>query len=462
MIGLHAPSRWLDPDVNRRLWRMSGPMILANVAVPLRGAVDTAVVGHLPEPYYLVAVATGMTIFNFIFFGFNCLRMGTTAPTAQAAGRGDDTEVRSILWRALFLSSLVSATLLALQLPIIDTALWLISASPEAEAEARTFFMIRIWAMPAALATYAVVGWLYGLEDARVPLLLQVCTNLINIALDFLFVFGFGWSVAGVAAAGLIADFAGLAIAAFVIFRRLRRLSGATSWSRVIYGPLLRRMLAINRDIFLRTFCVVSTSAIFIARSAELGDLEAAANQILLNFLMFTSFGIDGLAFAAEALIGEAIGRRDMRRFRIAVHAVLFWTAVFAVLNFLLYWAFGLSIVHLMTDIEAVRETAALYISWSIAMPVVSSWAFTFDGIFIGATRTRTLRNSMFVAFAGFLVVSSWYSTEEGNHVLWLAFFLFLTLRGAILAGLYPGLRRSLAASMADAEPQPPQPPPTR
>ena len=444
MIRFFGVSRWVDAETNRRLWRMSGPMVLANIAIPLRGAVDTAVVGHLSEPYFLVAVATGTTIFNFIFFGFNCLRMGTTAPTAQAAGAGDIGEVRSILWRALCLSALISIVLLAMQLPIIDLALWMISASAEAETHARSFFLIRVWAMPAALATYAIVGWLYGLEDAKVPLALQVITNVINIALDFLFVFGFGWGVAGVAAAGLIADLVGLVIAAFVIFRRLKLLGVKTDAKRVFDIPRMRRMLAINRDIFLRTFCVVSTSAIFIARSAELGDLEAATNQILLNFLMFTSFGIDGLAFAAEALIGEAIGRGNVSRFRIATRAVLFWTAVFAVLNATIYLLFGMSIVRLMTDIETVRRTAEAYVWWSIAMPLVSSWAFSFDGIFIGATRTRTLRNSMFAAFAVFLIFAFGLSPQLGNHGLWLAFFLFLTLRGGILAVLYPALRRSL------------------
>ena len=444
MTGAPAMSRWVDPDTNRRLWRMSGPMILANVAVPMRGAVDTAMVGHLAEPYFLVAVATGTTIFNFIFFAFNCLRMGTTAPTAQAVGAGDHVEVRAILWRALLLSALISTSLLALQLPIVDVALWMIPASVEAEAHARTFFLIRIWAMPAALATYAFVGWLFGLEDARMPLVLQIVTNLINIALDFLFVFGFEWGVAGVAAAGLIADFAGLAIAIVVISRRLKRFDGATTWAQVADGARMRRMLAINRDIFMRTFCVVSTSAIFIARSAELGDLEAAANQILLNFLMFTSFGMDGIAFAAEALIGEAIGRGNLDRFRTAVRTVLVWTAAFAVVNVLIYWLFGLRIVYLMTDIETVRQTAETYLVWSIAMPIVSSWAFSFDGIFIGATRTKTLRNTMFVAFATFLLIVFGPYAELNNHLLWVAFFIFLTMRGALLAACYPRLRSSL------------------
>ena len=444
MTGVGVISRWVDPETNYRLWRMSGPMIIANIAVPLRGAVDTAVVGHLPEPYFLVAVATGTTVFNFIFFGFNCLRMGTTAPTAQAAGAGESGEVRAILWRARSLGVLISAVLLSLQLPVIDFALWMISASSEAETHARTFFLIRIWAMPAALATYAAVGWLYGLEDARSPLALQITINVINIGLDFIFVFGFGWGVAGVAAAGLIADFVGLAIAAVVVYRRLRSIRGQTERKRIFHIARMRRMLAINRDIFLRTFCVVSASAIFIAHSAELGDLEAAANQILLNFLMFTSFGIDGLAFAAEALIGEAVGRRSVSKFRITVRTVLFWTAIFAVVNAVIYFLFGMTIGRLMTNIESVRRTAEVYIWWSIAMPLISSWAFSFDGIFIGATRTIILRNSMFLAFGVFLLVVFGVSPLTGNHSLWLAFFFFLALRGGILAACYPALRRSL------------------
>ena len=370
--------------------------------------------------------------------------MGTTAPTAQAFGAGNHAEVRAILWRALLLSSLISVSLLAMQLPIIDVALWMVPASIEAETHARTYFLIRIWGMPAALATYAFVGWLYGLEEARLPLFIQIVTNLINILLDFIFVFGFAWGVAGIAAAGLIADLAGLVIVVFVISRQLKRFKGITDWTLVLDVMRVVQMFVINRDIFLRTLCVISTTAIFIARSAGLGDLEAAANQILLNFVMFTSFGMDGIAFSAEALIGEAIGRRNLQQFRKVVRTVLVWTAILALLNVLIYSLFGLRIVYLMTDLEMVRRIAETYLIWSIMMPLVSSWAFSFDGIFIGATRTKTMRNTMFLAFAVFLsfVFGPFY--ELNNHFLWLAFFMFLTVRGGLLVAFYPRLQRSL------------------
>jgi MATE family multidrug resistance protein len=203
-------------------------------------------------------------------------------------------------------------------------------------------------------------------------------------------------------------------------------------------------MLVINRDIFLRTLCVISTTAIFIARSAGLGDLEAAANQILLNFVMFTSFGMDGIAFSAEALIGEAIGRRNLQQFRKVVRTVLVWTAILALLNVLIYLLFGLRIVYLMTDLEMVRRIAETYLIWSIMMPLVSSWAFSFDGIFIGATRTKTMRNTMFLAFAVFLSIVFLPFYELNNHFLWLAFFMFLTVRGGLLVACYPRLQRSL------------------
>ena len=351
---------------------------------------------------------------------------------------------RHFVARALLLSALISTSLLALQLPIVDVALWMIPASAEAEAHARTFFLIRIWAMPAALATYAFVGWLYGLEDARIPLVLQIVTNLINIALDFLFVFGFEWGVAGVAAAGLVADFAGLAIAIVVISRRLKRFDGATTWAQVADGARMRRMLAINRDIFMRTFCVVSTSAIFIARSAELGDLEAAANQILLNFLMFTSFGMDGIAFAAEALIGGDRSRQfgplpHRRPNRLGLDGRFRGGECLDLL--------AVRIADRLFD-DGYRDGSPnggdLPRMVDCDANRIVFWAFSFDGIFIGATRTKTLRNTMFVAFAAFLLIVFGPFAELNNHLLWLAFFIFLTMRGALLAACYPRLRSSL------------------
>ena len=259
--------------MNRRVWRMAWPIVVSNVSVPLLGAVDTAVVGHLPDPSYIGAVAIGAMIFTFIFHGFNCLRMGTTGPTAQARGIGDMGEVRAMLGRALFLAGTIGCTVVALQLPIAGFAFSAIDASAAVESQGREYFLIRIWAMPASLASFAFIGWFYGLHDSRVPLVLQLFTNAVNIALDFLFVFGFGWAVAGVAAATLIAEYSGFLLAVFLVVRRLRRLPPGAGGAKIFEPAKFRRMIAVNTDIFLRTICVVSGFAVFMAQSARFGDV---------------------------------------------------------------------------------------------------------------------------------------------------------------------------------------------
>ncbi len=440
--GLGVP--WFDAAANRRIWRMAGPIILSNVSVPLLGAVDTAVVGHLPEPYYIGAVAIGAMIFNFIYYGFNCLRMGTTGPTAQAAGAGDLPEVRAMLGRALLLAAVISAVLLVLQRPIAEIAFRLITASEEVETLGRTYFLIRIWAVPGALGTYAVIGWFYGLQDARVPLLLQVFANGVNIVLDFAFVFGLGWDVAGVAVASVIAEYAGFALGLYCIRRRLLGWTDPRPRAAVLDATRLRRVLAVNRDIFIRTMCVVSAFALFMAQSARLGDVPLAANQVLYNFLQVSAFGLDGFAHAAEALVGEAVGRRDRTAFRIAVRTVFLWAALVAALNVALYAAAGIGIVALLTSIPEVRAQAVEFLPWAVAMPAVAVWCYTYDGIFLGATRTRVLRNAMLVSFAAYAAVLFALVPAMGNHGLWLALTLYLGLRGATLAVDYPRLLRSI------------------
>lgn len=439
-----AASGWLDRDTNRRVWRMAGPIILSNISVPLLGAVDTAVVGHLSEAYYLGAVAAGAMIFNFIYFGFNCLRMGTTGPTAQAVGAGDSGEVRAILGRALFLAGVIAAGLVLLQWPIAEIAFRLIGASHDVESHGRTYFLIRVWAIPAVLGTYVIIGWFYGLEDARIPLVIQIATNGLNMVLDFAFVYGFGWDVAGVAGASVIAEYAGLALGLSLVVRRLRRLPEPLQPPRILDVDRLYRMVAINRDIFFRTICVVSTLAIFIGQSAGLGDVTLAANQVLVNFLQVTAFAVDGFAHAAEALIGEAIGRRTRAGFGRAVRAVLVWTAIIGALNVAIYWLVGDAIIRLLTGIEEVRALARAFLPWAVFMPAVSAWAFTFDGIFLGATRTRAMRNTMFLAFGCFLATVFWVTPSLGNTGLWLAYAVFLSVRGIGLAAVYPSLRRSI------------------
>lgn len=412
---------------------MAAPIILANISVPLLGAVNTAVVGHLPEPYYIGAVAIGAMLFNFIYHLFNCLRMGTTGPTAQARGAGNFAEVRAILSRALLLAGAIGAVLLALQLPILELAMWLIKGSREVEHFAREYFLIRVWALPAVLGTYALIGWLYGMRDVRTPLIILFVTNGSNIALSLLFVFGLGWGVPGVAAASLIAEYAGLVVGLLCVYRILRQLPDDGLRSRLLDRVQMLRMVSINGDIVLRTFCVVSVLALFMAKSAELGDLPLAANQVLHNFLVFTSFGLDGIAHAAEAILGETVGRRNRQAFRRGMRVVFVWAGLFGLLNVLAFIAAGHGIIALMTGIPEVRAAAAAYLWWPTLMPLISVWAYTYDGVYLAATRTRIMRNTVIASFIGFLIVLHFGVPVFGNAGLWAAVAMFLGVRGLLL-----------------------------
>ncbi len=412
---------------------MAAPIILANISVPLLGAVNTGVVGHLPEPYYIGAVAIGAMLFNFIYHLFNCLRMGTTGPTAQARGAGNFAEVRAILSRALLLAGAIGAALVALQLPILELAMWLIKGSREVEHFAREYFLIRVWALPAVLGTYAVIGWLYGMRDARTPLIILFVTNGSNIALSLLFVLGFGWGVPGVAVASLISEYAGLVVGLLCVYRILRQLPDDGLRSRLLDRVQLLRMVSINGDIVLRTFCVVSVLAIFMAKSAELGDLPLAANQVLHNFLMFTSFGLDGFANAAEAILGEAAGRRDRHAFRRGMRVVFLWAGLVGLLNVLLYMAAGHGIIALLTGIPEVRAAAVAYLWWPTLMPLIAVWAYTYDGVYLAAVRTRIMRNTVITSFIAFLIVLHFAMPVFGNAGLWAAVATFLGLRGMLL-----------------------------
>ena len=423
---------------------MAGPIILGNVFVPLLGAVDTAVVGPLPQAYYIGAVAIGAMLFNYIYHLFNCLRMGTTGPTAQAVGAGNTAEVRAMIARALLLAGALGATIIALQFPIVAFAFWLIEASPQVEALAREYFLIRVWAMPAVLGAYAIMGWYYGLRQVKVPLALQIVISVLNIGLDFLFVFGFGWAVAGVAAASLIASYAGLAIGLWCVWGTLRKLPDDGRRSRLLDPAQLARMLTINSDIFLRTVCVVSVLGFFMAKSAALGDVPLAANQVLHHLLIFTSFGLDGIAHAAEAILGESVGRHDRDAFRRDMRVVFLWAGVVGFVNMLIYLALGHEIIALMTAIPEVRAMAADYLAWTIVMPLVTVWAYTYDGVYLAATRTRIMRNTMIVSFATFLVVLHALLPLAGNTGLWVAMATFFGGRAVLLHLFLPRVLRGI------------------
>lgn len=432
------------------MWRLAGPIILANLSVPLLGAVDTAVMGHLAEPYYLGAIAIGALIFSYLYWGFGFLRMGTTALTAQALGAGDRAEVGSSLGRAVLSAAALGVMVVVLR-PFIGLAVFgFIDASPDVELNARAYFEIRIWSAPAALINFAVLGWLLGTRRAGTALALQIFMNGLNIALDLWFVVGLGWGVEGVAWATVISE---VSAGFFGLLLTARRLSGLAiplnqikSWGgRIFQAAEIKRLFVVNRDIFIRTFCVVSAFAIFTAQAAKMGDLVLAANAILLTLQMFLAYGLDGFAHAAEALIGGAKGARDRSALRDTVKVTTLWAGVAALIYSLVYGLFGSELIALMTTIDVVRSEAGVYLPWLIASPIISIWCYQLDGIFIGATQTGDMRDAMLLSFAAYLAAVYFLPPVIGNHGLWAALMVFMIARAITLAARYPKLEAAAA-----------------
>jgi multidrug resistance protein, MATE family len=423
--------------------------------VPLLGIVDTAVVGHLPQPHYLGAVAIGALVFNVLYFVFGFLRMGTTGLTAQAFGRADADELRAGLMRPLLLAALIAAVLLACGPLIVRAAMALFEPSARIGAELESYLRIRLLGAPAGLANMVLLGWLLGLQNARGPMALLIVTNALNMALDLLFVLGFGWAVRGVATATVCAEYGGTALGFWLARRQLRGLSGAWHWPAILQGDAFRRLLAVNRDIMLRSLSLEAAFLGFTALSSRQGEIVLAANAVLLNFLVFAAFGLDGFAHAAEAMVGRHVGRGDVAGFRAATRANLGLALALALLLALAFAAGGGFGIELMTGLAEVRATALSYLPYVVVLPLVAVFAFLFDGIFIGATRTAEMRNGMVLALGVFLGSVALLMPPLGNHGLWLAMLLFMAARGIWLGACYLHIDRNAGFITAPAPDKP-------
>jgi len=417
------------PD-DRDVWRIAAPMILSNVSVPLLGMVDTGVVGHLESPAYLGAVAIGATIFGFLYTGMNFLRMGTTGIAAQRYGAEDNDGLRVSLGQALIVSLLVAVVLLALQLPIGKFALSLIGAEPDVEAFAAEYFSIRIWSAPGTLANYVIIGWFLGLQNARVPLLIFLTVNITNIVLDLVFVLQLGMKVDGVALASVIAEYTGMLVGLGFAARALRKRSGHWPLARLFNVRAYAAFFAVNANLFVRTMALMFAFGFVTAMGARLGGVVLAANAVLMNLQNLTAFALDGFAHAAEALVGKAVGQQRRDVFERSVSLALKWSMIFAVGFCLLYVAIGPALIRLLTDLPDVRSAAMQFLPWLIISPLISVWSFLYDGVYVGATRAREMRDIMIIStFVVFL--PAWYLLQGlGNHGLWLAFTLFMASRG--------------------------------
>ena len=432
-------------------WRLAWPLILSNITVPLLGMVDAAVVGHLPGPHHLGAVALGASTFSALFYTVVALRMGTTGLIAQAYGAGDRLELQAGLLRTLAVAVIIAIILILLTKPVIGAANWVFSPTERVEEGFGIYLRIRLLAAPAALANMVILGWLLGVQDARSPLYLLLLGNGLNMALDILFVFGFGFEVAGVAWATVIAEYTTLILGAWLVRTRLEGLHPALNAKHLLNWSAVRRLTAVNGDIVLRSLTLQVAFVSLAALGSRQGEVILAVNTVLLNMLHLSAFALDGFAFAASTLVGRHAGARDRLAMRAAVKAGLLWCFAFAFAITLVFAVGGRSLVWLITDIEEVRREALLYLPYAVAGPLLGAVAFLFDGVYVGATRTAEMRNGMVAALLVFGAGAWLLMPPLGNHGLWLAYHAFMITRGLWLGIVYWRLERGSGFLMPPA-----------
>jgi multidrug resistance protein, MATE family len=437
----HAPSPRRIEVSHRRMLALALPMTLAHVTTPLLGLVDAAVIGRLGEAHLLGAVALGAVIFDFMFWSFGSLRMATAGLTAQSTGAGDRLEVDRTLARALSVAALVGLALVVLQWPIAAIAFRLAGASDAVNDALASYFAARIWAAPFTLANYAILGSTLGRGRTDLGLVLQVAINVANIALTLALVAGLGWGVAGAGIGTALAEVFGAGFG-IVVLRRLGSNPFRVPHREIFDRPAMLRTLAVNRDIMIRTIALVLAFAIFSAQGARTGDVTLAANAVLYNMFLIGGFFLDGFATAAETLCGQAVGARDERGFRRSVTLSLAWSLGFGLLVSAVFLAGGGWFIDFISTSPDVRAHARTYLVFAAVTPLVGATAFAFDGIYIGATWTRAMRDLMLGAFAAFAITLV-VLQGIGNTGLWLAFLVFLGTRGLGQAALCPRLTRA-------------------
>lgn len=425
---------------HKQAWSLAWPMILSNMSVPLMGLADTAMLGHLEDPLFLGAVAIGSNVIALFYWMFAFLRMGTTSITAQAAGAQNHQKAVLYLSQNTILAFFIGSGLIILQTLLIPVALWLIASEQNLIDTAMQYYAIRIYSAPAVLITYVAMGWLIGLKKTKIPLVITVSSNLINVVLDYIFIMQLGWDVQGAALATLIAEYTACICSLLYIWKFLV----AKHWqpSRWIQWKGLGANLKLGLDLLIRTLSLLFVINFFNAQSAYFGNDVLAANAILFQCVLFVAFFLDGYALAAETLTAQAIGARDIHSFHQASIVSTLTAFLIAIALSLFFMLFGTNIINLMTNIEGVADNARKYLLWLFIVPITNIWAYAFDGIFIGAGQARIMRNAMlFSVLFGFLL-TWWLFRFLGNHGLWLAFTIFNLSRGASLAFAYTYLSR--------------------
>ncbi len=420
--------------MNKEILRIAIPNIVSNISIPLLGVIDMAIMGHLGSNIYIGAVTLGSMIFNFIYFGFGFLRMSTSGFTAQAYGAKNEQEIILTLGRALTAALAGSIIILLLQYPIAWIGFKLISGSAEVEILARQYFFIRIFAAPAAVSLFAITGWFLGMQNAKYPMIITLVVASLNLLFNLIFIYGLGMKSEGVAWGTLLAQYCGLALAIILFLKKYRSYLNLWTYKAMMQITALKRFFLVNRDILIRTLMLLATLSFFTAESARLGNNILAINGILIQFFFIFSYLIDGFAFAAEALVGKYIGAKDSGLLKQIIKKLFNWGIGIAILITLIYYVGGKYILYIMTDNLEVISNGLPYLIWMASIPLLTFAGFIWDGIFIGATESPSLRNAMIIStLVLFFPFYYLIGKPMGNHGLWMSFMLFMLSRGIIL-----------------------------
>ena len=437
-VGPSANQALDTKELNRKIIDLAWPSVATNITTPLLSLVDVAIVGHLGSAVFIAAIAVGGSMFNLLYWLFGFLRMGTSGFTAQACGTGDAAECVRSLARSLATAVLASVFILALSHPIADVVIRFMDADAETAMYARRYFLIAVWGAPAVMTTYVLAGWFLGMQSSRPSMWMALSANVFNICLSLTLVWGLGMGIEGVATGTACAQWLSALVGVGILVFKLRRMKFA-GWRTGLWNmKRLAEIFAVNRDIFLRTICLIAVTLWFTHAGALQGPLVLAANALLMQLFFLFSYFMDGVAFSAEALGGRFVGRNDMASLHQLVRSLMRFGVVLGIISALLYFFFGDLFLGMLTDDAKVIATADQYRYWAVAVPIVGFSSFLWDGICIGTTRTRIMLLSMAAAMVSFFSIYFLLHPVIGNDGLWLAFIVYLGLRGALLALMFP------------------------
>ena len=428
--------------MDKNILRLAIPNIISNITVPLLGMIDMFIVGHLSSELYIGAIAIAVMLFNLLYWSFSFLRMGTSGFTAQAYGAKNHQEVVNVLLRSLLVAFLGGILIILFQYFILNIALHFIQGSAEVLTLAADYFYIYVWAAPAVLGMYAFTGWFIGMQDAKTPMTVAIAVNVINIVASLTLVFVFKWELKGVALGSAIAQISGFLLCLSIWFAKYKSLRKYVHSKFVKNLADLIPFFQVNSNIFLRTLCLIIVSTFFTSASAKFGDITLAVNSLMMQLFVLFSYMMDGFAYAAEALTGRFVGEQNPSSLRLLIKRLFVWGIGLTFFFTILYVFFSESILGILTDKESVIQLAEEYIGWALLIPIAGFSAFLWDGIFIGMTASRQMRDSMFVAMISFFVIYYLTRSSFGNNGLWFAFIVYLSMRGVMQGIIFTQLRK--------------------